>query len=311
MAYRFKPGESLERAFRCVGQEQVDRIQALPLEDRAVWVHEARKGLKRLQALLRLVRRHRPGDDWRAINERVGQTKRSLSTVRDAEIRRATLAQIRRDASPRLRSALDAVTEVARAEVPSCAAATAEIAAVRAQLEEISSALGSLALPDPSRVLTDGLRAAHRKGRRALRRAEAEPSDETMHDLRKAAQLHWRLMRLLGPAWPDLFDARVEAARRLSQQLGDDHDLAVLAVWVHDAAAPSLTAAGRQQIVAECRKRQALLRAPALSAAALLFATKPRRFAAEICAYWGLAERSARTSEAKRGRNGRRPAAQQ
>ena len=41
-------------------------------------------------------------------------------------------------------------------------------------------------------------------------------------------QHHWRQMQLLGPCTASELSGRVEAARALSQLLGDDHDIALL-----------------------------------------------------------------------------------
>ena len=58
MAFRFKLGESIEKGFRRIGLEQIDRatVQISGAEDPAKGVHELRKSMKRIRALLRLVR---------------------------------------------------------------------------------------------------------------------------------------------------------------------------------------------------------------------------------------------------------------
>ncbi|MBK9079325.1 MAG: CHAD domain-containing protein [Hyphomicrobium sp.] len=63
--------------------------------------------------------------------------------------------------------------------------------------------------------MIEGIAATYRDGRRALKRAYDTPTDETIHELRKMVQAHWRHMALLSRAWPDEMSLRLEAAREV------------------------------------------------------------------------------------------------
>ena len=136
-------------------------------------------------------------------------------------------------------------------------------------------------------ALSDGLHASYRRGRRALRKARQEPSNEAFHEVRKAVQAHWRQMSLLCRAWPEAIGVRVAAARELSQILGDDHDLAML----HAAAtqAPDLSTAQVEAIGEICAGRQNDLRRKALARADRLYSEKPDAFVQRMAAYWRAA----------------------
>lgn len=64
----------------------------------AVRIHTARKHLKKLRALLRLVRERIGKDFFRAHNRRLRDLGRQLAPLRDAEVARLTLGQLRRGA---------------------------------------------------------------------------------------------------------------------------------------------------------------------------------------------------------------------
>ena len=66
-------------------------------------------------------------------------------------------------------------------------------------------------------------------------------------------------MQLLAPCWPSELTARVEAARSLSQLLGDDHDIALLCQLV---LTPTMTFGSPEETAAfqTCRKRHKALR---------------------------------------------------
>jgi hypothetical protein len=70
---------------------------------------------------------------------------------------------------------------------------------------------------------------AYRRGRRALATVEEEPTVEHLHDWRKRVKDLWYHQRLVSSAWPGVVGAQADEAHRLSELLGDDHDLAVLA----------------------------------------------------------------------------------
>ncbi len=67
-------------------------------------------------------------------------------------------------------------------------------------------------------------------------------------------------MTLLSRAWPDYLGARASEARKLSQILGDDHDLAMLVVFVHSDAAAGLGNEQAAIVEKAARQRQAELR---------------------------------------------------
>ncbi|MGH9695206.1 MAG: CHAD domain-containing protein, partial [Bryobacteraceae bacterium] len=150
-------------------------------------------------------------------------------------------------------------------------------------------------------ALEGGLKKSYRRARKALDDAYCEPSDEGFHMLRKAVQWHWRQMSLLARAWPEEFAVRVDAARELSQMLGDDHDLAML-IGV-TAAADDISADHKEAIVALCLERQSALRAAAEHRARRLLSERPKAFIERVAAYWKFG-RIVRFPEAVRGMQG-------
>ncbi|MGH6792770.1 MAG: hypothetical protein ACRECF_08535, partial [Methyloceanibacter sp.] len=80
-----------------------------------------------------------------------------------------------------------------------------------------------------------------------------------------------------------------EAARSLSQALGDDHDIAQLVQLV---STPTMTFGMPEEIdgfLKRCRKRQKALRKQARGKGERLFAERSRPFAERIATYWKIA----------------------
>jgi CHAD domain-containing protein len=101
MPFHLRARETPADGLRRVAHEEL-RMAIRTLRGNAresVRVHYARKHLKKLRALLRLVRGHTGQAFFRARNRRLRDLGRMLAPLRDAEVARLTLAQLRRRAN--------------------------------------------------------------------------------------------------------------------------------------------------------------------------------------------------------------------
>ncbi len=288
MPYRFKIDEPVEKGFRRIAREQLDASLAELAGPQvgAISVHECRKALKRLRALVRLA------------SDAIGNAKAGRRTKALGEI--AKLLSGRRDQTVMLQpigklavegpDAADALAPL-NAGLPAhagdqSAALDVDIAA-RARLLLLQEAKKFARMRFGKRgfaALEGGLEKSYRQARKATKYAYDEPTDENFHNLRKAVQWHWRQMSLLARAWPDEFAVRGSAARELSQLLGDDHDLAMLIGAASTAA--DMSVEQKEAAVALCQRQQQVLRATAEFRAKRLFAETPQAFIKRVSAYW-------------------------
>src|SRR6185369_4040640 len=77
-------------------------------------------------------------------------------------------------------------------------------------------------------TLGPGLRRTYRSGRDAFLAARRTPTAAGLHEWRKQAKYLAHQLRMLEPIWPARLARLGRQAKRLSDQLGKDHDLAVL-----------------------------------------------------------------------------------
>ncbi len=295
MAYRFELREEVGSAFVRIASEQIDRAgrDLSDTGDRNVGVHEGRKSLKRLRALLRFARPGIGEASFRSLNDSLRDIAALYAVDRDRHVLRGITQTCGHDMGARYRKALAAVLR-SLADRPS-EATPAEVLQqdALARLAAARQALVRLRVkPDRFETIAKGLELNYRRGRRRLKNAYAEPTDEAFHDLRKAVQLHWRHMQVLQRAWPDLFAARLAAARNLSQILGDDHDLAVFVAYLQTLPRGAVATADRRAIELHCRQRQQLLRTKAHPLCRQLYAEGAGRFSRRIAVIWHEAERS-------------------
>jgi len=295
MTFRLVPGLAIAESVRQAGAEQIDRALAKltgkPKKGNAV--HETRKAIKRLRALLHLIKPAMRKHDFQTGDARLKQIAKSLSGVRDIQAMIETLGKL--DAydegvgegpvASRLRTHLEAKRVAAERRPGGSGAERA-----KQLLREARQAFDEMALErDDFAALAETVEDDYRKARWAFKRAYELDQDEAFHDWRKYVQRHWRQLLLVAPGWPKAIRPHIALARDLSEALGDDHDLYVLAQYVEKKAASFGSPGEVEDFLALCRRRQEELRLDARQMGARLFAEKPASLAARLTVYWTTA----------------------
>jgi CHAD domain-containing protein len=299
--------EGIEREYRLLPEERVPdglRRIALARADDAIEqlrdragaefapaVHEARKDLKKLRAVLRLLRPVLGKRTQRRENARYRDVGRRLAGARDAAAKLECLAALRElapgevdVAAPRryvglLETEREALSAGGEEPPRSIAEAVVALEGGRAELERMR-------LPDDGFGLIEpGLIRVYARGRHALTGLGADPPDEAVHEWRKRAKDLWYAYRLLVSAWPEAMEPLVEEAHRLSTMLGDHHDLTVLRA---DARRRRFAFSGDalERLEALTGRRQSELLAEALPLGRRLYAEKPNAMARRIREWW-------------------------
>src|SRR5262245_18163585 len=98
MSFQLQPDESLRKSLRRIVRHQMDAVmeelQGTPKGPRDEAVHEARKSLKKIRAVLRLVRPVIGEKAYRRENTCFRDAARPLTEVRDARILRETFDKL-------------------------------------------------------------------------------------------------------------------------------------------------------------------------------------------------------------------------
>ncbi|HVJ77137.1 MAG TPA: CHAD domain-containing protein [Hyphomicrobium sp.] len=289
MPYRFKIDEPVAKGFHRIAREQLDaalqELAASEVQPKAV--HECRKSLKRLRALVRLVA---PALGKKVARRRIkalGAIARLLADRRDQAVIMETAATLSSETgtdgsltlAPLKTHFAKSVGDAPHPLDPVCALEARQLLAL-----ELKKFDGARLRKRGFAAFDGGLEKSYRRARRALREAYSEPSNETFHALRKSVQWHWRQMSLLARAWPEEAAVRVNAARELSQMLGDDHDLAMLIDAT--AKADDISPEHKDAIIGLCIRKQQTLRAAVEHPAEQLFAESTTAFVKRMRVYW-------------------------
>jgi CHAD domain-containing protein len=281
--YRLGSDETARKAIRRIARGQLGYSIAVLSGDEgpggAEAIHEVRKSLKRLRTLLRLNRDLLGDQRYRSENLTLRDLGRSLSAARDAQVLLDTLSDLRtqEDTPPEVWSHFRSVLE---AEIQSGSSGpNGAVGEDPAQtLEAARLRVSTWPFPDRGgvRVLAPGFERIYRRGRRAMRAAQSDASVENLHELRKRAKDLWYAAQLLRAAAPKRMKKLARRAHRLSDLLGDDHDLAILAERAH--ASPELFESSELELLnALIETRRDQLRHKALREATQLYGRKPRK----------------------------------
>lgn len=312
MAYRLKLNEPIDDAFRRIAAEQIDTAihELADGKDRVAAVHETRKVLKRIRALLKLVRSGLPREVYKHENVRFRDIARSLAGTRDRDVLRATAARLAEGASAKARKTAAALTSDHGDDAEDAPGAAKP--AVREAIDALEKARTDLATLRFDKkgfsVVRRGLKASYRAGRSAMHEVLDEHHDEEFHEWRKGVQAHWRQMQLLTRAWPGVFEARAALAKEISELLGEDHDLAVLIDRLAAHVMEQGEDSGGVELIAAARLRQEVIRRELRPKGNALYAESPAEFVDRIGAYWTAAKaarRIARAGEAEGGETGK------
>jgi CHAD domain-containing protein len=294
MSYRLNLDAEVPEAVRAVAVEQLDdaltRLREQRDDDPVEAVHEARKDLKKTRSLLRLVRPDMKGKSYRRENDQLRDIARSLSAARDADVMIETVDKLRERfvgrlparAFTTLRRRLQAEARAAREQADGAISGE-----VLHSLDAAVARVGAWKLDGcDARTLPRGAQRAYRRGIATFARAEDEPTVEHLHEWRKRVKDLWYHQRLLSDAWPGLLEASADEAHDLSDLLGDDHDLAVLADRLATGHGPAGRApvddASLRELIAE---RRLELQAEARTLGRRLYAESPKAYRRRLRSY--------------------------
>ncbi|MBA3261362.1 MAG: CHAD domain-containing protein [Thermoleophilaceae bacterium] len=266
-------------------------------------VHEARKDMKKLRALLRLVRGELGDPVYSSENASARDTARELAGVRDADVMLATLGDLEErygelpGAGRRLRPAL-----VAHRFRTSAGSLTPASKAAAESLSEARDRVADWPLEtDGFEAFEEGLGRIYRHGRRDFLAAQKLPSAELIHEWRERTKDLWYHLSLLEDTWKPVVSALSDEAHELSDRLGDDHDLAVLLDWAYrhagelDGADPVLRSF---DAIVDHRRRE--LQVEAFAYGARLYSDKPSIFVGRLEGWWDGARHARRAEAARR-----------
>jgi CHAD domain-containing protein len=296
MSFELRADEGLRSGIHRVAKSEIEKVREYvggrSKGSRDVMVHEARKSLKRLRAMLRLVRPAIARKVYRRENIALRDAARPLSEVRDAKILVETLDKVvKTNGSAPQRQPFAAVRgELVRHQhgvrekvLDQDEAFTIVDAAMKDALERLDDWVD---VHDGWSSIGEGVQRVYRRGRRALAVASEKATVEHLHEWRKQVKYLRHQLELLRPMKASVLGPLAGRAEELGDVLGDDHDLAMLR---REVAGDPERFGGKEVVeplLDRIDRRRERLEREAVSLGKRIFRRAPRDFGERLHACW-------------------------
>jgi CHAD domain-containing protein len=292
MAFRIEEDERLPHGIRRVACEQVDRAIASltpPIADQEKAIHDVRKQFKKLRAILRLMRDELGDDLYRSENRFFRDLARKLSGHRDVTSLIESLDRLAKKGEGKGAAVAAAVRDRLAAEQKSAEAdeQSQTLAEVREALADACSRIGEWPLERNRFAAIDrSLKRIYRNGRRAFSESNSEPSVKNLHEWRKEVKYLWYCGRILEPMWPEVFEAMVHELHQVADDLGDDHDLAMMRQLLHDREDLADDPEDRGLLIHLIDEERSRLQELAKARGSRIYSERPKTFIKRMRTYW-------------------------
>lgn len=290
MSYRLIADEHVESGIQRIALEQIDKARRdLAAGDRIQAVHQLRTRCKKIRATLRLVK-PALGDRYRTENRRFRDIARQVADIRDAHVLVETFDKVTANLDERtarkehasIRSTLIARREAALGLDTACRLERIDRALADASRSVAAWSLNS----NEFAALLEGLGQTYMRARKSMRSARKMPTAIAHHQWRKRAKYHRHQCALLRDLRKSPMKKRIKKLNRLSDLLGEAHDLAVLEAALTTPNAGFGAAEDEKALIQLMARRRRRLQSRAHAHGKYLFAETPTALRHRFEAYW-------------------------
>jgi CHAD domain-containing protein len=296
VATRFKADRPLKRSVRKIAQRLIDdcleKLAVTAPSERDEAIHDARKSLKKLRSLLRLIRPALSKSDYKQQNERFRDAGLPLTQARDLKILIESFDGVVKECVPEgdpppslveLRTTVLAELFREHEQLQS----DGELDSIASHLKEARDDVRKWSrVPDRWRTLSRGLKATYMRVLEARDAVENDSTVEKCHEWRKQVRYLRYGLGLVRFLNPDRLKALVEEIDRVNKLLGSSRDLTLLKKRLSEEVAVSSDGALNERLNAVIDRRRDEVTTEACRLAGELFAADPEEFVSGLKADW-------------------------
>lgn len=280
MSFQIQKGEGLSAAFERIASEEMQiAISELEGQTRSEAVHNARKAIKRLRALLRSMRAVFPDDVFRAENQRLANAGRAISPLRDVHVQLRTLGQLNASRNPvgsKIRHDLLQQQKDFTRRIPILRKI------VRDKLGDPRQTMHLWPLSKTTpQTLVASLKRIYKNGRKAFKAACKDPLAEHLHEWRKKTKALGYGFELIECLVPKKIAKMTISFTKLGDKLGDDHDLFMVLEILREAHRGQSTD-DYTGLAERISKKRSKLKKQAFRLGKKVYRDKPRAFAKRL-----------------------------
>ena len=225
MSYRVKNKEKVSDAIRRIAGEEINsiivQIRSVPLHSETI--HEARRHLKKLRALLRFVRRQLPSASFQREKQMLRAAARILAPARDAHVLMKTLAGLGKISADNTEQAFRHLRTALQKEGERCVPGKAKLNTMEMSLRAVLGRLEKWPLAKcGTRTAQESLARSFRRCQKAFRQSLTTSDRRSFHAWRKRIKdLEYHLC-LFERAWRKKTARVWKQIKRLDDYLGED-----------------------------------------------------------------------------------------
>ncbi len=309
-SFRLHSGESLGPGLKRLGVGAIDEAISVFYDGEEMFreaVHTARKSTKRIRALLRLIRYELGEQVYGFENRWMRDTARLLSEVRTSAVLVNGAEDIRDLYRPllapgtfdelveRLAIRRDRLEERVMEDPAVIPRVVSNLEKARSRYEswptdpDARSVYG-IGVRHDYRAVGPGLRSTHARGRDEMVTAYRERTPASFHLWRKRVKFLKHQMEILTPIWPEVMLGMAITLDRISELLGQDHDLAELLQILADRPDLCPNPLERSLMGALAEQRRGDLQTASRILGRRIYAESPAALSGRLAAYWESAE---------------------
>jgi CHAD domain-containing protein len=253
-------------------------------------IHAVRTRIKNVRAILRLIRPVIGERFFQRENRRLKKAAQTLAPMRDMSVGLRTLKRLagHEGSKDRRRDFLIVLMNYdkwAKTERPASErkVRNTSLSALKASQQH----LGKLRLPSDDWLLIEpGLEKIYRACRRRMQCAFVGAGDAAFHQWRIRLKNLYFVLQFLHTAWPARLRPLVAGLQKVQQQIGKDHDLAVLVTTLPSLPRGNGSDLSTHRVQRYLKRRSRKLRRDCRPLAERLLEEKPRSFVRKFARHW-------------------------
>lgn len=296
MARELRAGHSVSKSLRRLVRHQLtkvlDELSGQSGHDTHERIHEVRKRIKTIRAMIQFSRNSLGRKLAHQENARFRDLARPLSEVRDACVLVETLDRLIGRHDPLVRT--DGIKSLRRSFVRSRRDVARRVLEQEATLSRIAPEVEKARqdvkhwefAQDGWAMVKDGLEEIYRRGCETFQGASVTPDDEHLHDWRKQVKNLGYTLEILTPIRPGYIEGLSDEADKLSDLLGDDHDLAVLRERLANVDEETVDSESLDVIRSRIATRRIELQREAFAIGRGIYGEDPTDFVHRFRVYW-------------------------
>jgi len=254
-------------------------------------IHETRKSMKRIRAVLRMIRDEIGYSSYYRENTFYRDLSRKLSEIRNFEVLSKSIKNLQEDLSNTIPPDVFALLEEElgrqrKMVMGGQAGLTQLLKETAGKIEIARDRIYDFPIRhNDFRAFEGGLSRMYRQGKRDLRDARNNPSPTQLHDLRKRMKYFWYQVEILQPIFPGPMKAYASTLETIAENLGIYHDLQVLQEFLSESnIIPDYKV--NEALQEACLAKKSMLLYNIWPMADIAYSEKPAAMVKRLASYW-------------------------